>query len=73
MADFIVGTTTSTRYVDGAGDIVSGYTVYVEFPEFDEVHKFDVPNIRPETINAVASDFLANRRALAELGGESEA
>lgn len=70
MPDFIADSIVSTTYVDRSGNVIDGYIAYITFPEFEETHRFNVPNIKTETIADVAYAFLEQRRALRDMASE---
>jgi hypothetical protein len=68
MADYTIERSQSATYVDNSGNVVDGFRVFVAFPEFDELHRFNVPNLDVETVTDVAEKFLNQRRLLSDLG-----
>jgi hypothetical protein len=72
MANYQVTNTTPTIYLDKGGKAISGFSVSLYFPEFDEVLSINVPSLALETVKA-AGDALYNQRvALAKLGQPSK-
>jgi hypothetical protein len=69
MADYIIEHTQPTVYADNKGSAVSGFAVTVTFPDFDETHIVNVPKLDPAAVKLTVEELLAQRRALAELGG----
>ncbi len=69
MADYIVGRTQATVYLDKSGTAVNGYLLQVEFPEFDEVLDVRVPSLDPKVVSKAIDTLLDNRRKIAALGG----
>lgn len=72
MADRPAYSVTRVRrnlYLDRAGEVVKGYEATIEFYDWGEIIGFDVPDLDPQTIAAIAEDYLRKREALAGLGG----
>ena len=69
MAEYIIEHTQPTVYTDHKGSAVSGFSVQVTFPEFDETHTLNVPTLEASTVKAAVEKLLEQRRAIAELGG----
>ncbi len=72
MSDYVFQRAVSTPFVDRSNQIVNGFTIYVEFPDFDEVHTFNVPDIEADTIDETARTFLEKRRTANALGESVE-
>lgn len=68
MSNYQVTNTTPTIYIDKGGKAVTGYTVSLLFPEFDEVHTIQVPSLAIDQIKAAADTLYNQRTALAKLG-----
>jgi len=67
MADktvYTVESTRSTTYLDKAQRVVNGYEIMVFYPEFDEIHSFEVPDLKAATVDAAAMEFYNQRKAL---------
>lgn len=65
-------TITDTRpstYLDNAGSPINGYQVSFTITEFDEGHFINVPKVDAKLIDARIKAFIADRQALAKLGG----
>jgi hypothetical protein len=68
MADYSITQTVPTVYLDKRGIAVNGYTVYINLPEFDEIHSIQVPNLDANGVKTAVDKLLKDRRALASLG-----
>jgi hypothetical protein len=69
MAQYVIQRMDTAPYFEN-NKLVSGFDVYVYYPEFEETHILRVPDNKPDTIKSAADKFLANRRKISELGGE---
>jgi hypothetical protein len=72
MANYQITNTTPSIYLDKGGKAVTGYTVSVLFPEFDEVHTIQVPSLAMDQVKAAIDSLYAQRAALAKLGQTSK-
>lgn len=65
---FTVDKTMPTVYLNNANQAVSGFIVFVTFPEFDETHEVKVPNLAEKTVNDAIQKLYDQRVKLANLG-----
>lgn len=68
MADYIIQSTSPAVYLDKGGKAINGFTVYVLFTEFDELHQVNVPTLAAKDVQPAVETLLTQRRALAKLG-----
>ncbi len=68
MDAYTVQSTSPAFYLDKSGKAISGFTVYVYFPEFDEVHSVNVPTLAEKDVKPALETLLQQRRALAKFG-----
>ena len=65
---FVVERTTDTVYLDEGNNPIQGFQIQIRLIEFEELHSINVPNLKPDTVEAAAKNLLADRQALADLG-----
>lgn len=70
MATFRIVNAQNTLYIDNGGRPVNGYQIRVELNGFNETHEINVPSLEPEVVRQAVERLLAQREALANLGGE---
>lgn len=70
MASYLITQTVPTVYLDRRNIAVNGFLVYVELPEFSEIHEIRVPSMDLNVVRQAAEALLAQRRAIAKLGSE---
>ena len=68
MSKYIIQNTAPSLYLDRAGKAVNGFTVYVLFTEFDELHNLNVASLAENVVKPEVEKLLAQREALAKLG-----
>ena len=66
---YTITDTKPTVYLDNAGAPTQGFQVSFTLTEFDEGHSINVPKLDPKLIDARVKEVLAQRQALAKLGG----
>lgn len=68
MAAYTVGSISDTVYLNARNQAVRGHNVDVYYPDFNEWHTFQLPDILPSTIKTAAEEYYNNRKAVAQLG-----
>lgn len=69
MSDkYSITRTQNTVYLDKAGKAVTGFTVSVYFPEWEEELDIKVPSLNAKDIEAAINKLYADRMALSKLG-----
>ena len=69
MKEYIIEHTQPTVYTDNKGSAISGFLLSITFPEFDETHEIRLPKMDASAVKEAAEALLAQRRAIADLGG----
>ena len=69
MAEYRILRTSPTTYQAKNGRPVSGFSVEVFIPEFDEEHSVSVPSLDPQIVGPEIEKLIEQRKQLASLGG----
>lgn len=66
--DYEIVSRTPTMFIGNKGLPVSGWTVYVRYPEFNETHNFNTESIKAEVVDTQARAILSDLRSHEKLG-----
>jgi len=54
-------------YLNEIGQVIDGYQVFYEIPEFAETHHVNVPNLNPESVKQVIEKQVKARKDLSTI------
>ncbi len=63
--DYTVISTQPYSYLDQTGQVVDGYRVYFDIPEFGETHFVQVPNLTPAVVSKAVQALVDDRKSIA--------
>jgi hypothetical protein len=63
-ADYNIVSTQPYTYLDETSQVVEGYRVYFNIPEFNETHFVQVPNLNPDTVSKAITGIITDRKNL---------
>lgn len=66
---YTIEKTAPTVYLDNRGNAVQGYLVFVNLTAYNESHELRLPSLDSKVVEKAADKLLADRDALANIGG----
>lgn len=62
--DYEVISTQPYTYLDETSQVVDGYRVFFNIPEFGETHFVQVPNLAPATVKKTVEALVTDRKSI---------
>ena len=62
--DYKIVSTQPYSYLDETNNVVDGYRVYFNIPEFEETHFVHVPSLNPVTVQKVIVALVKDRKSI---------
>ena len=62
--DYNIISTQPYSYLDETNNVVDGYRVYFNIPEFEESHFVNVPSLKPVTVQKAITALVKDRKSI---------